>query len=121
MTDGDALLAAILANPDDDTPRLVYADWLQENGDDTRAEFIRLQCRNAARHPDQLDPADEESEAVLEDEKRRQWLSGLPQFPRAHWHFVRGFPESLEVSADLFLERYESFARVPFLRAVCLT
>jgi uncharacterized protein (TIGR02996 family) len=39
-----ALWAAIRANPDDDTPRLVYADWLQENGDEARAEFIRLQC-----------------------------------------------------------------------------
>jgi uncharacterized protein (TIGR02996 family) len=32
MTDRDALLAATLANPDEDTPRLVFADWLQENG-----------------------------------------------------------------------------------------
>lgn len=47
MTDGNALLAAILANPDEDTPRLVYADWLQENGQDERAEFIRVQCERA--------------------------------------------------------------------------
>ncbi len=31
MTDEDALLAAILADPEDDTPRLVFADWLDEN------------------------------------------------------------------------------------------
>jgi uncharacterized protein (TIGR02996 family) len=36
-----ALLAAIVAEPDDDTPRLVYADWLQENGDEEQARFIR--------------------------------------------------------------------------------
>jgi len=36
-----ALLAAIIANPDEDTPRLVYADWLQENGDEKQAQFIR--------------------------------------------------------------------------------
>jgi uncharacterized protein (TIGR02996 family) len=35
---------AIRANPDEDTPRLVYADWLQEHGDEPRAEFIRVQC-----------------------------------------------------------------------------
>lgn len=35
MTDGDALLAEIIAQPDEDTPRLVYADWLQDNGQDT--------------------------------------------------------------------------------------
>jgi uncharacterized protein (TIGR02996 family) len=39
-----ALLAAIHAEPRDDTPRLVYADWLQEHGQEEYAEFIRLQC-----------------------------------------------------------------------------
>src|SRR5262249_38667449 len=29
----DAFLADILAHPDDDTPRLVYADWLMERDD----------------------------------------------------------------------------------------
>lgn len=45
--DGAALLAAIIANPDEDTPRLVYADWLQENGQEERAEFIRSQCNGS--------------------------------------------------------------------------
>src|SRR4051794_488825 len=43
MSDRDALLAAIRQAPRDDAPRLVYADWLDENGDSDRAEFIRLQ------------------------------------------------------------------------------
>lgn len=44
MTDtGAALLRAILAHPDDDTARLVYADWLEENGKESRAKFIRAQ------------------------------------------------------------------------------
>jgi uncharacterized protein (TIGR02996 family) len=47
MTDHDALLAAILANPDEDTPRLMFADWLDENGDADRAEFVRVQCELA--------------------------------------------------------------------------
>lgn len=44
MTDHEAFLAAIKANRDDDAPRLVYADWLQEHGEPERAELIRLQC-----------------------------------------------------------------------------
>lgn len=37
-------LQAIIEAPDDDTPRLVYADWLEEYGGDlARAEFIRVQ------------------------------------------------------------------------------
>jgi uncharacterized protein (TIGR02996 family) len=43
MSQGNELLRAILMNPKCDTTRLVYADWLQENGDPERAEFIRLQ------------------------------------------------------------------------------
>ena len=34
MDDRRALMAAILANPDEDTPRLALADWLQEHGDE---------------------------------------------------------------------------------------
>jgi uncharacterized protein (TIGR02996 family) len=40
----DAFIAAVLAEPEDDTPRLVYADWLEERGD-PRAEFLRAECQ----------------------------------------------------------------------------
>jgi len=43
MSDRDALLRAICENPDDDAPRLIYADWLDEHGDPLQAEFIRIQ------------------------------------------------------------------------------
>jgi uncharacterized protein (TIGR02996 family) len=32
MTQEKAFLQAIIENPDDDAPRLIYADWLDENG-----------------------------------------------------------------------------------------
>jgi uncharacterized protein (TIGR02996 family) len=48
MSAGDALLEAIFANADDDTARLVYADWLDENDQPERAEFIRVQCQIAS-------------------------------------------------------------------------
>lgn len=41
--DRDALLAAVRANPDDDTPRLVLADWLDDHGEPDFAAFIRLE------------------------------------------------------------------------------
>ena len=41
-----ALLVAIHAGPRDDTPRLVYADWLEEHGEPEYAEFIRWQVKN---------------------------------------------------------------------------
>jgi uncharacterized protein (TIGR02996 family) len=40
MSHEAAFLQAILDSPDDDTPRLVYADWLDEHGQTERAEFL---------------------------------------------------------------------------------
>ena len=52
MPEWGAFLAAVATSPDDDLPRLVAADWLEESGDTERAEFIRLQCElaNASDH-----------------------------------------------------------------------
>jgi len=38
-----AILQTISENPGDDTVRLIFADWLEERGDTTRAQFIRYQ------------------------------------------------------------------------------
>lgn len=54
-----AFLRAIAENPDEDLPRLLYADWLEEQGsaeEQARAEFIRLQCALEA-----MSPADEQA------------------------------------------------------------
>ena len=51
MPDHDAFLRMIADQPDDDGPRLVYADWLEERGDTARAEFIRVQIE-AERWPE---------------------------------------------------------------------
>jgi len=47
MNERESLLLAVCDNPDDDTPRLVFADWLQEHGEEERAEFIRVQIELA--------------------------------------------------------------------------
>ena len=41
--DEEALIKEVLENPELEAPRLVYADWLEERGDQ-RAEFLRLEC-----------------------------------------------------------------------------
>jgi uncharacterized protein (TIGR02996 family) len=38
-------LAALAADPGDDATRLVYSDWLEQEGDAERAELLRLQVR----------------------------------------------------------------------------
>jgi uncharacterized protein (TIGR02996 family) len=44
------LLDEVVANPDDDGPRAVYADWLTERGD-LRGELITLQLARVRRRP----------------------------------------------------------------------
>ena len=51
MSDREALLAAIRQFPDDDAPRLVFADWLQERDEHDRAELIRVQVARARLSP----------------------------------------------------------------------
>jgi uncharacterized protein (TIGR02996 family) len=92
--DGDALLRAICENPAEDTPRLAYADWLQENGRPERAEFIRLQCEAWGLCPayPTVTAARTRASALLR-EYRDRWFDELPTILGVEWGdlFVRGF------------------------------
>jgi uncharacterized protein (TIGR02996 family) len=91
MTHEDAFLQAILESPDDDTPRLIYADWLDEHGDPARAEFIRVQCRLTQIPLD--DPVRSDlllREELLLAEYVDEWLGELHRTLR-RWQFRRGF------------------------------
>jgi uncharacterized protein (TIGR02996 family) len=81
MTEHEAFLRAIAANPDDDAPRLIFSDWLEENGELERADFIRTQCQLAsARLAKKRRQALRLRERELLDAHRRQWCQavGLP-------------------------------------------
>jgi uncharacterized protein (TIGR02996 family) len=119
MTDEPALLAAIADRPDDDTPRLVYADWLDDHGQRERAEFIRLQC--ALARDDVDDPAAAERADELEGRDRRKWLSEVFNRPGFRWEFIRGFPERLETKIVMALARFLRLGGIPWLRDLCLT
>lgn len=81
MNERQALLRAICENPDDDTPRLVFADWLQEHGEDARAEFIRTECEVARMATDDERLNDLIRRAVeLQQQFGKKWLSELPTF-----------------------------------------
>jgi uncharacterized protein (TIGR02996 family) len=120
MSDEAALLAAIIADPDDDTPRVVYADWLQENGDPDRAEFIRLQCR---RWRGDWAPDLVGREQRLLARNRMKWV-GLSVVGRSPWEeswgFRRGFPECLWVHIPTLQRGHREFARVVWVRDVCV-
>jgi uncharacterized protein (TIGR02996 family) len=101
MSTEAALLRAIREMPDEDTPRLVYADWLDENGFPDRAEFIRLQVERS-RLPE-YDPRrypleDREHELLAAHES--EWLSVAPEDTEGlfEWEFERGFVNEIEAS-----------------------
>ena len=92
MTDRDALIAAIHADPDDDTARLVYADWLQENGQAERADFIRAEIEAARAEPfgPQARRAAQRASKLL-DAHRSIWIrhlhGGFAEWPRFRARF----------------------------------
>jgi uncharacterized protein (TIGR02996 family) len=107
MNEDDAFLRAICANPDDDTPRLAFADWLQEHAEEARAEFIRAQVRFAdlLRHgaPDTDGLARRARELWLL--YGQEWCWALPHVAGVTWHdaFFRGFVERATVASDTVL------------------
>jgi uncharacterized protein (TIGR02996 family) len=92
-------LREIKDRPDDDVPRLVLGDWLQDHGD-PRGEFVHLQVRRA-----RLRETDPEADALYRRERellRRHaldWLGPLADFASG-WSFERGFVH-LEVRGAL--------------------
>jgi uncharacterized protein (TIGR02996 family) len=104
MSDERALQAAIIAHPEEDTPRLAYADWLDEHDDPDRAEFIRVQCRLAdlpPSEPEWVDLIERQDELVARLLHRR--LTHVAELPDRFYFgtdlldaheeaFRRGFP-----------------------------
>ncbi|MCI0462974.1 MAG: TIGR02996 domain-containing protein [Gemmataceae bacterium] len=122
MNERQALLRALIDNPDDDGPRLVYSDWLEEHGDTesdrARAAFIRLQVectRLGPYDPIRLD-LEGQAEALLRAHCKA-WLAGLDKWMVNH-HFTsieRGFPVVVQASVSELLDRGdELWAAAPF-------
>jgi uncharacterized protein (TIGR02996 family) len=108
----DAFLHDILTHPDDDAPRLIYADWLEEHNN-PRGEFIRAQCalaQLAAEDPRRWPLEQRERELLASHES--EWL------PRwnltGEWRFRRGFIEEITLTPEEYLA-YENqlFKRAP--------
>ncbi|QEL21061.1 TIGR02996 domain-containing protein [Limnoglobus roseus] len=94
-----AFFRAMEAVHTDDTPRLVYADWLEERGDVDRATFIRLQIEasRCGSDPGRKHLLEKQADQLLRKHYRR-WTAGLPEWAmqgweKKKWHFTRGFPD----------------------------
>lgn len=102
MATTETFLRDVIENLDDDAPRLVFADWLEEQGN-PRAEFIRVQCELATLDPYNTRLADLESrELKLIRKYSKGWAGNLRRFA-SRWWFHRGFVSGAKVSAKVFL------------------
>jgi uncharacterized protein (TIGR02996 family) len=121
MTDHNAFLQAILTDPEADTPRLVYADWLEEQGD-PRGEFIRLQCELARLAEEFQEPPElvqrEKELLALHGATWRQPLRKI--LGRAELPFSRGFVERLSLPAEKFINAAEQVLTSTPLRSIRL-
>jgi len=98
MAHDQALLNDILAHPDDDGPRLVYADWLEEHREADRARLIRLQCELAplpVYHPRLQGLAAEEDKLL--QRHGAKWAAPISDWVSS-WGFRRGFVEELRIT-----------------------
>jgi uncharacterized protein (TIGR02996 family) len=108
--EADALLAAVLAAPDDDAPRLVYADWLDERGRPERAEFIRLQIERfrLAKHDPRRNILGRRADRLF-DRHGADWVAELPQLDGITWgDFDRGLPRGVRARTLTDFERAAS-------------
>jgi uncharacterized protein (TIGR02996 family) len=120
----DAALQEIIAHPDDDGPRLIYADWLTDHGNEqgkALGRFIHVQCRLArlpAKDPQRSDLAKEER--ALQKKYGEYWAASLWDLA-AEWVFRRGFIEQIEVKcvaaiAVHLLEHLRAWAPIRHVR-----
>lgn len=88
----------ILARPQDDLPRLRYADWLGAH-DRTLSDFIRLQCRLAddAVCPRQAGELERREQELLADYSA-VWAGALVD-QTEWWAFRRGFVAEVSLAA----------------------
>jgi uncharacterized protein (TIGR02996 family) len=120
MSTEQAFLDDILAHPDEDAPRLIFADWLEDHGDEVRARFIRLQCRLARM--DDTHPERGSLLAEVQDLVRSHgpgWAGAL-RGRVDEWQFRRGFVECVELSGALSRERLRRLVQNIPLRSLRL-
>ena len=89
--------AAMLADPDDDVVRLVFADWLEEQGEPDRAAWVRLSVAVAELRVRVPFGAGQDAAADLfqlradtETARRRCWPTEWTDIPGVTWQADRG-------------------------------
>jgi uncharacterized protein (TIGR02996 family) len=116
MREADALLRLVIKHPNQDGPRLIYSDWLDERRD-PRGEFIRAQCALARMTSGDLrrEELQRRAEELLR-QHQAEWVGPLKGLVSG-WQFQRGFVEAIFIEARRFLAHGERvFALAPIRR-----
>jgi uncharacterized protein (TIGR02996 family) len=113
-----AFLSAVVNDPESDDLRLVFADYLEEQGD-PRAEFIRLQIERERVLPFTPGHAQlEHREQELLAQFRVRWTNALPDLGARSCVFRRGFVETIQIDADAFLRNAEALLTAAPIRHI---
>jgi uncharacterized protein (TIGR02996 family) len=114
-------LQAITAQPDEDAPRLIYADWLEDSDQAQRAELIRAQVE-LARLPDDSQHRREVAFRArqLLDQHAEGWARALGE-DLHDWQFVRGQIEKVGLMAEDLQEQAAGLFAVTPLRRLWVT
>lgn len=120
MNDELALLEAIRQTPDDDVPRLIYADWLEDRGD-PRSQFIRMQCELAATTCAITAGKLEIKEKEWRHQHESLLLASLHNIKFYNVEFQRGFLHAMTLEAARFVDEATTlFQGAPLLSKVTL-
>jgi uncharacterized protein (TIGR02996 family) len=120
MSELDRLHANVLANPEADEPRVVYADEV-ERSDPARAELVRVQLQSARSRRAQQSPGVRADwytrESVLLERHKDAWARPVTEIHGVRFvKFYRGFLEHVRMSARDFLAHGETlYQRAPVL------
>lgn len=116
--DEEGFLQAIRRDPEDPVPRLIFADWLEEQGD-PRGEFIRQHCEYEEHG--ETDGAVVRARQQLEQQQRRTLIARLSHLGVRDVRFRGGFVDKVFIQGAEFLRRPNAlFRHAPVLRGLML-
>ena len=123
MNTGDLLLRAVLCDPGDDTVRLAFADYLEENGRGLHARFVRDQIAGVVRMVplSMLVPLEPLTGVMSHQTTRHATARGcVVTCDRVELVYRRGFVDEVRLPAAAFTEDFarKLFARHPVTRVV---
>jgi uncharacterized protein (TIGR02996 family) len=127
MSPDNPFLQALLAQPADDTLRLAMADWLDENDQAARAEFIRVQIEltlGSLDHKRLRHLVQRQRELLIAHDT--EWVAPLARVLQCKpgewggWVFRRGFVEYFNLPAAVILKYGQQLAKLTPIRELLL-